>query len=77
LEKVALQPSTPAGGGVAALSAASAAALAEMTANLTMRKTHDEKSFGQLKSISNLCSGYRVNFLNDIDRDSSQVQISV
>lgn len=71
LEAVAAKPSTPAGGSVAALSAAAAAALAEMTANLSLGKPGYEEMYVELKDMAKLCSDYRTNFIADMDRDST------
>jgi formiminotetrahydrofolate cyclodeaminase len=70
LNQVALKPLTPAGGSVAALTAASAAALAEMAANLTIGKPAYAEVTDEMAGIVKACSRYRERFLVDIDRDS-------
>jgi len=70
LDQVALKPLTPAGGSVAALTAASAAALAEMAANLTSGKAAYAGVADEMACIAKACSKYRERFLVDIDRDS-------
>jgi formiminotetrahydrofolate cyclodeaminase len=70
LNEVALKPLTPAGGSVAALTAASAAALAEMAANLTIGKSKYAQVADEMAAIAKACSKYRQGFIVDIDRDS-------
>lgn len=70
LENIASKPLTPAAGSIAALSAASAAALTEMAANLTSRKDEYQNISAKMKEIAEECSSYREIFLNDIDKDT-------
>lgn len=70
LENIASKPLTPAAGSIAALSAASAAALTEMAANLTSRKPEYQNISAKMKEIAEECSSYREIFLNDIDKDT-------
>lgn len=70
LENIASKPLTPAAGSIAALSAASAAALTEMAANLTSRKPKYQDISAKMKEIAQECSSYREIFLNDIDKDT-------
>lgn len=70
LENIASKPLTPAAGSIAALSAASAAALTEMAANLTLRKPKYQDISDKMKEIAEECSSYREIFLNDIDNDT-------
>ncbi|WP_411681819.1 cyclodeaminase/cyclohydrolase family protein [Clostridium thailandense] len=70
LENIASKPLTPAAGSIAALSAASAAALTEMAANLTSRKDEYQDISDKMKEIAEECSSYREIFLNDIDKDT-------
>lgn len=70
LENIASKPLTPAAGSIAALSAASAAALAEMAANLTSRKPEYQNISAKMKEMAEECSSYREIFLNDIDKDT-------
>ncbi|WP_345788625.1 cyclodeaminase/cyclohydrolase family protein [Desulfitobacterium chlororespirans] len=70
LEKVALLPSTPAGGSVAALNAASAAALAEMASRLTADKMEDGALAKELKGMAEVFHSYRVKFTDAIDEDA-------
>lgn len=70
LENIACKPLTPAAGSIAALSAASAAALTEMAANLTSTKPKYRDISAKMKEIAEECSSYRGIFLNDIDKDT-------
>nr|WP_282432635.1 cyclodeaminase/cyclohydrolase family protein [Desulfitobacterium hafniense] len=70
LEKVASLPSTPAGGSVAALNAASAAALAEMASRLTADKVEDGALAKELKGMAEVFHSYRVKFTDAIDGDA-------
>ncbi|OBR92813.1 MULTISPECIES: cyclodeaminase/cyclohydrolase family protein [Clostridium] len=70
LENIASKPLTPAAGSIAALSAASAAALTEMAANLTSKKPKYHDISAKMKEIAEECSSYREIFLNDIDKDT-------
>ncbi|MBN2125132.1 MAG: cyclodeaminase/cyclohydrolase family protein [Deltaproteobacteria bacterium] len=64
----------PGGGSVAALSAAAAAGLAEMVANLTIGKKGFEDREGEMGEIAREASGCRDKLLGDIDRDSEAYQ---
>ena len=70
LEKTASGSPVPGGGSVAALSAAVAAGLAEMVANLTIGKKGYEAKEKQMKIIAKAAAEYRNKFIKDIDRDS-------
>ncbi|MGE4284177.1 MAG: cyclodeaminase/cyclohydrolase family protein [Clostridia bacterium] len=70
LHKVASKPCTPAGGSIAALCAASSAALTEMVAARTSNKIENEDVIIEMKEILQKCSVYRDEFLQDMDRDS-------
>jgi len=70
LEKVALLPSTPAGGSVAALNAASAAALAEMASRLTADKAGDKALAKEMKGMEEVFHSYRVKFTDAIEEDA-------
>lgn len=63
-------PSTPAGGSVAALNAASAAALAEMASRLTADKAEDRVIAKEMKTMEELFHRYRVKFIDAIDEDA-------
>lgn len=63
-------PSTPAGGSVAALNAASAAALAEMVSRLTANNAQDKTIAKEMKEMEELFHDYRVNFTDTIDADA-------
>jgi len=70
LEKTAFRAPVPGGGSVAALSAAAAAALAEMVANLTIGKKGFESVEAEMKEIASIAKDYRKKLTVDIDRDS-------
>jgi len=70
LEKTASGSPVPGGGSVAALSAAVAAGLAEMVANLTIGKKGYEAKEKQMKMIAKAAAEYRNKLIKDIDRDS-------
>ena len=61
----------PGGGSIAALSAASAAALIEMVANLTIGKKGYEEVTGEMEEIKKTASDYKDKFVNYIDEDSN------
>jgi formiminotetrahydrofolate cyclodeaminase len=71
LEKTASADPVPGGGSIAALSAAAAASLVEMVANLTLKK---KKGYGEveeeMKAISKQASRYRDKLIQDMDNDS-------
>ncbi|AVP53927.1 cyclodeaminase/cyclohydrolase family protein [Clostridium tetani] len=60
----------PGGGSIAALSAASAAALIEMVANLTIGKKGYEDVEEEMKKLKGMASEYKEKFVNYIDEDS-------
>jgi len=60
----------PGGGSVAALSAASAAALIEMVANLTLGKKGYEEVTAQMENVKKFAGEYKEKFINYIDEDS-------
>lgn len=60
----------PGGGSIAALSAASAAALIEMVANLTIGKKGYEEVEEEMKELKGVASEYKEKFVNYIDEDS-------
>ncbi|MHC4268435.1 MAG: cyclodeaminase/cyclohydrolase family protein [Planctomycetota bacterium] len=70
LEKIASDSPAPGGGSVAALSAATAAGLTEMVANLTIGKKGYESVEGEMKSASKDAIQYRNIFIAAIDDDS-------
>ena len=70
LEKIASDSPAPGGGSVAALSAATAAGLTEMVANLTIGKKGYESVEGEMKSVSKDAIQYRNIFIAAIDDDS-------
>ncbi|GAA0718229.1 cyclodeaminase/cyclohydrolase family protein [Clostridium malenominatum] len=60
----------PGGGSVAALSAASAAALIEMVANLTLGKKGYEEVQEEMEEVKKVAASYKEKFVNYIDEDS-------
>ena len=70
LEKTASSDPVPGGGSIAALSAAVAASLAEMVANLTIGKKEYAAVEAEMKTISIEASQYRDKLIKDIDKDS-------
>lgn len=60
----------PGGGSIAALSAASAAALIEMVANLTIGKKGYEQVEEEMKELKGVAGEYKERFVNYIDEDS-------
>ncbi len=70
LNRTASDSTVPGGGSVAALSAALAAALTEMAANLTIGKKKYQAVEEEMKSLSKEASQYREKLLKDADRDS-------
>jgi len=70
LAKTASGSPVPGGGSIAALSAAIAASLAEMVANLTIGKKSFEATEEQMKDIAKDAADYRNDLMKDIDRDS-------
>ena len=70
LAKTASESPVPGGGSIAAMSAAIAASLAEMVANLTIGKKGFEENKKQMKDIAKKAADYRNELMKDIDRDS-------
>lgn len=70
LEKTASGNPVPGGGSIAALSAAVAASLSEMVANLTIGKSGFEHVETEMKSVAANARNYRQKLLKDIDRDA-------
>jgi len=70
LAKTASGSPVPGGGSIAALSAAIAAGLSEMVANLTIGKKGYEATEKQMKVIKKAAADYRNKLIKDIDRDS-------
>lgn len=60
----------PGGGSIAALSAASAAALIEMVANLTIGKKGYEEVKQEMEEVKKAAAEYKEKFINYIDEDS-------
>ena len=70
LEKTATGSATPGGGSVAALSAALAAGLSEMVANLTIGKKGYAASEVEMRALAEKARSLRDKLARDIDRDS-------
>ena len=70
MEEVSCQSPAPGGGSIAALSAAAAAALVTMVANLTFEKKGYEQVKQEMELIRQRSIDLRATLLNDIDRDS-------
>jgi len=70
LAKTASGSPVPGGGSIAALSAAIAAGLSEMVANLTISKKGYEVTKEQMKGIAKDAAEYRNELIQYIDRDS-------
>lgn len=70
LEETAGNSPVPGGGSIAAMSGASAAALTEMVANLTIDKKNYKDVSDQMKDIATKASALRLELLEDINRDS-------
>jgi methenyltetrahydrofolate cyclohydrolase len=70
LEETAGNSPVPGGGSIAAMSGASAAALTEMVANLTIDKKNYEDVSEHMKEIATKASKLRLELLDDINRDS-------
>ncbi len=70
LEKTASSDPVPGGGSISALSAAAAASLTEMVANLTIGKEDYAAVEEEMKAISNKAFNYRDKLVKDIDKDS-------
>lgn len=71
LEKTASGEPVPGGGSVAALSAALAASLTEMVANLTIGRKKFEAQESEMKKIAAVAEGLREKLQEDIDDDSA------
>lgn len=70
LDETASSNPVPGGGSIAAQSGATAAALVEMVANLTIGKKKYLQVEEEMKGISKTASAFREKLLEDIDRDS-------
>ncbi len=70
LDETASNNPVPGGGSIAAHSGATAAALVEMVANLTIGKKKYAEIEVEMKGISVAASALRVELLEDVDRDS-------
>jgi len=70
LEKIASEFPTPGGGSVAALSAALAASLTEMVANLTINKKGFEDVEDEMKTVAQEALQLKSKFVQAIDNDS-------
>ncbi|MBW2591223.1 MAG: cyclodeaminase/cyclohydrolase family protein [Deltaproteobacteria bacterium] len=70
MAKTASGSPVPGGGSIAAMSAAIAAGLTEMVANLTIGKKVYEAAEEQMKGIAKDAAEYRNKLIKDIDRDS-------
>lgn len=70
LEKTASNDPVPGGGSIAALSAATAAALTEMVANLTVGKKKYVEVEAEMQEIAKAFGEKRDELIKDIDRDS-------
>lgn len=70
LDKTASSDPVPGGGSIAALSAATAAGLTEMVANLTVGKKGYEAVEEEMVAVTEKMSPLREKLLEDIDRDS-------
>jgi methenyltetrahydrofolate cyclohydrolase len=70
-EKTASADPAPGGGSIAALSAAAAASLVEMVANLTIGKQAYAEVEEEMKAISKQASLYKDKLIQDIDNDSN------
>ena len=71
LEKTAAGTAVPGGGSVAALSAAAAAGLVEMVANLTIGKKGFEAVGEAMREIAGKASTFREKLMQDMDRDAN------
>lgn len=71
LSETASDAPVPGGGSVAALSAAIAASLAEMVANLTVGKKGYDDVQDEMKEISTKINAYRHKFVEFIDKDAT------
>jgi len=71
LEKIASESPTPGGGSVAALSAALAASLTEMVANLTIGKQGYDDVEDEMKAVAQDALRLKSKFVSAIDKDSN------
>ena len=71
LKKTASGEPVPGGGSVAALTAALAASLTEMVANLTIGRKQFESQESEMKKIAAVAEGLREKLQEDIDDDSA------
>lgn len=71
LDLLASDSPTPGGGAVAALAAASGAALVAMVANLTIDKKGYEAAWGRMREILGTVDGARAELLDLADRDAA------
>lgn len=71
LSRVASVDPIPAGGGIAALNASSAAALIEMVARLTIDRKGYEAVWDRMRETAQECACLRAALLADIDRDAA------
>ena len=71
LEKIASEFPTPGGGSVAALSAALAASLTEMVANLTIGKQGYDDVEDEMKAVAQDALRLKSKFVSGIDKDSN------
>jgi formiminotetrahydrofolate cyclodeaminase len=74
LEKTASGEPVPGGGSIAALSAAAAASLTEMVANLTIGKKGYASVEAEMRDIARAASKLRHKFIGDIDNDPRAYQ---
>jgi formiminotetrahydrofolate cyclodeaminase len=74
LEKTASGEPVPGGGSIAALSAAAAASLTEMVANLTIGKKGYASVEEEMRDIARTASKFRDKFIGDIDNDPQAYQ---
>ncbi|SKC63371.1 cyclodeaminase/cyclohydrolase family protein [Maledivibacter halophilus] len=70
LEETASKSPVPGGGSIAAMSAATAVALTEMVANLTVGKKGYEAAQGEMEKLLSYLPNSRIGFIEDIDRDA-------
>jgi len=77
MEKTASDSPVPGGGSVAALSAAVAASLAEMVANLTIGKKGFEDVDEEMQAIAKETRNYRNKLAKDIDKDADSYEAVV
>lgn len=75
LEKTAANEAVPGGGSTAALTAAIAAALGEMVANLTIGKKHYVGVEERMRELATELHACRSRFVNDIDRDAEAYRL--